>query len=498
METHAVGPSDRRLSTLWAIALAGPAALQLLLSTLLPTAWTLVAPTTLFVIVVIAASLCAVTAGLVLIRAWKRDEPELAWLGLFFWAVSVLPLVHGITTPGVLFGDNTATMSSVLWSIPVALAVSFPAYGPARVVRPIAGRWQLWTLASIVGVAALGVWLLVDTELLPGPEPRSFWTSSVAAIGFLVSAALAHRHLRLARIARSSGPLVVAAGYGFVGASALIWFGAAPYSVGFWLAHLLDILGVFAATIGALLVYRSSSETQGVIDPVLAVDSRAAFEIGLDPLVRRFVADLDAKDPITRDHVVRTAELAIRVGDELEMSPGELRQLGLAALLHDVGKLEIPDWILNKPSSLTDVEFETMKQHVIWGHRLVSRSPVLSVIAPAVRGHHERVDGGGYPDGLAGSDIPLHARIVSVCDAYDAMVHSRQYREGMGRDRAVEILRLHAGTQWDEDLVEIVVAMAMNDEIPESPRLLESEGRIGCDCLPGSGDGHGDTLATAA
>jgi len=173
--------------------------------------------------------------------------------------------------------------------------------------------------------------------------------------------------------------------------------------------------------------------------------------------VHEFIAKLDRKDSITRDHVVRAAEHAIRVGGHLRLPVVEIHRLGLAALLHDLGKLSIPDSILNKPGRLDAEEFEIVKGHTIAGQKLVERSRVLAEIGPIVRGHHERIDGAGYPDGLAGDEIPYLARIVSMCDAHDAISNTRQYCEGLGHERAIGVLQEHAGSQWDPAVVAAAV-----------------------------------------
>jgi HD-GYP domain-containing protein (c-di-GMP phosphodiesterase class II) len=237
-----------------------------------------------------------------------------------------------------------------------------------------------------------------------------------------------------------------------------VWVGRAPWTAGFWLAHLFDVVGVFLLTIGAAVAFRQKPNLRDIVRPLTVHNPLSAFELGLEPLVHQFVAALDAKDSITRDHVVRSAELAIRVGSALGMPASDLHTLGLGALLHDIGKLTVPSEIINKPGKLDEHEFAVMRTHAETGERLVIGSRVLLPIGPIVRGHHERVDGRGYPDGLRGDEIPLSVRIVSVCDAFDAMANTRQYREGMGIDRAVAILREHAGTQWDSAVVEALVA----------------------------------------
>ena len=177
------------------------------------------------------------------------------------------------------------------------------------------------------------------------------------------------------------------------------------------------------------------------------------------PVVRRFVAALAEKDAITRDHVVRVGELAMRAGERSRLGARRLRNLGLAAILHDVGKLTVSDQILKKPGRLTGEEFERMKRHTIDGERLLRATPGLEQAARFVRSHHERVDGRGYPDGLAGDEIPFEARIIAASDGYDAMASTRHYREGLGHGTAASILEEHAGSQWDPQAVAHVLAI---------------------------------------
>ncbi len=162
--------------------------------------------------------------------------------------------------------------------------------------------------------------------------------------------------------------------------------------------------------------------------PVINRDPLVALELGLSPEVHAFVASLQAKDAITRDHVVRVGELATRVAVRAGLPPGRVRAVGLAALVHDIGKLVIPSDILGRTSGLTDDEFALMKTQAEQGAALLAASPVLAPAAPLVRGHHERPDGTGYPDGLRGEQISIGVGIVSVCDAWDAMTNDRQHR----------------------------------------------------------------------
>lgn len=424
-----------------------------------------VSPLALFWLVVVAASACAVAAVVVIAIGWRDDTAELGLLGSFTMAVSVLPLVHGITTPGVLYGLNDATMSSVFWALPLASLAVVPLMAPrSRWSRAVTRRWRTLVVGHLILLGVLSAGLLVRPTLLPVWSMSSRSAISVAVASMAVCVALSYRQLRLAAIADSSKPFVVSIGFALVGVSSLVWLGRAPFTAGFWLAHVFDISGVLLLAVGAVIALRQRVELRDVLRPLTVHTPLAAFELGLDPLVHRFVASLEHKDPVTRDHVVRSAELAMAVGERLGVGPADLHVLGLGALLHDLGKLTLPDDILNKPHRLTPAEFEIVKGHAAAGEAFVRSSVVLSPIGPIVRGHHERLDGRGYPDGLVGDEIPLAARIVSACDAFDAMAQTRQYRQGMGPDKAISILREHAGTQWDGRVVEALVHVVERDD----------------------------------
>jgi diguanylate cyclase (GGDEF)-like protein len=162
---------------------------------------------------------------------------------------------------------------------------------------------------------------------------------------------------------------------------------------------------------------------------------------------------LHEREPELGNHLKRVAKLAIGVATRLELGVEELDEIVRAAELHDVGKMAIPDEILRKPGPLTEEEWSFVRQHTIIGERILSAAPALLPVAKLVRASHERFDGSGYPDGLAGETIPLGARIIAVCDAFLSMTSSRPYRPAIPPEDALAELQACAGTQFDPRVV---------------------------------------------
>jgi putative nucleotidyltransferase with HDIG domain len=167
---------------------------------------------------------------------------------------------------------------------------------------------------------------------------------------------------------------------------------------------------------------------------------------------------VELQDAYTADHANEVAELAVRVGERMGIAGPELDRLRYGALLHDVGKIGVPGELLRKAGPLSAEERQRMDAHTAIGARMLERIPFLAPVAPLVRSAHERVDGGGYPDGLRGDEIPRGAMIIATCDAYHAMTSDRSYRSAMPKDAAIRELHAGAGTQFDPAVVSALVA----------------------------------------
>ena len=170
---------------------------------------------------------------------------------------------------------------------------------------------------------------------------------------------------------------------------------------------------------------------------------------------------IDAKDPYTKGHSTSVSRYSEALARAINLPETEVERISLGALLHDVGKIGIPEQILKKPDRLSDEEWSVMKQHpVIGAEKVLMPNDALKDLIPIVKYHHEHVDGSGYPEKLKGDEIPLAARIVAIADSFHALISNRPYRKGLGLHVACRVLQEGAGTQWDANLVRKFIQIA--------------------------------------
>lgn len=256
----------------------------------------------------------------------------------------------------------------------------------------------------------------------------------------------------------------------------LLWVGAVGIVYGTlalpFHVHLLVVFGwlVFSGVTFVMLSRSNLSDTEAVSRDSVHKISRAQEE-----MIAQMATYSEARDSLTGEHIQRVRAIAASIGAELGMSDEEAQAIGRAAVAHDLGKIGVPDSVLGKPGPLEPEEFDVIKTHTLIGEAILGGSLLFDLERQCARHHHEWWDGSGYPDGLAGEEIPLVARIASVADVYDALLSRRPYKEPWPPERAVELLKAESGTHFDPSVVEAFLRLNESGQLPRHARRAGEE-----------------------
>src|SRR3990170_4600144 len=393
----------------------------------------------------------AIAAGVALSAGGKRrGDARAVLVGTAFTVMAGLLVVHGFASPGVVVERNGVVALTGAATLPVGgaiLALSvLPAIRERRSVMPL-----LWLQAALMaGVLALGGSALLFPSLVPSvPEPASGPALATLVAGLVFFAWLGLRALRTALLTQRRADLLVVVGIVWLATALVPALTMSYWDLGWWLGHGFEVAGILIVGAPVALDLFRASPSRPLAGDLRGAELVAAEEAYLGSHVRAFTRLLADKDAYTEDHTRRVALLAVRVGEELGLPPARLRELAIGGLLHDVGKLSVPDAILKKPGSLDDDEFAVVRKHPLWGDTLLGELSFPRGVRRLVRDHHERLDGSGYPHGARGEQLCVPTRILAVCDVYDALLSRRVYRDAWSHEQAFELLRGQAGSAFD-------------------------------------------------
>ena len=419
---------------------------------------------------VVLSSLLATVAGIALsYGGWRRGDARAVLIGTAFTVMASLLLVHGFASPGFIVEMNGVVSLTGAATLPVGgviLALSaLPTARSVRAVRPL-----LWLQGGLmVGVFALGLFALWLPGLVPSvPEPASLPAIAVLVVGLAFYGLLALRALHTVLLTRRLADLGV-----FVG---LVWLAGALVpaltqdylDLAWWLGHGLEVAGVLLVGAPVAADLFRSAPSRPLAGDLRGAELVSAEETFLGSQVGGLVRLLAEKDEYTEGHTRRVARLAVEVGDELGIPPARLRELAIGGLLHDIGKLSVPDEVLKKPGPLDEVEFELVKRHPTRGDALLGELGFSRGIRRLVRDHHERLDGGGYPHGADASELSLETRVLTACDVYDALRSNRVYRAAWTHEQAIALLREETGTAFDQRCVDALERVLARERL-EAP-----------------------------
>lgn len=429
----------------------------------------------------VSALAAAVLALLLMWVGARRGDARTVLVGGGFTVMAALLAVHGLVTPGVLVGNNGVIALTGGATLPVGAAVlalsGVPRLNARRSIPFLLGLVAT-SVVVIVSVSLVGV--LVPRLVPSVPAARSPEAWALLAIGLVLLGALAIRAARTFLLTRRAADLIVVVGLLLL-ASALWGALALTFTdLGWWLGHVCEFVGI--TLVGSSVAYDlyRAGQSRPLAGDLSASEMVAAEEAFLGARVRALMVRLAEKDSSTEEHTRRVAALAVAIGERFGFTGARLRALAIGGLLHDMGKLSIPNPILQKPGALDDAEFVIIKRHPAHGHELLAELGGFNdTVARLVLDHHERLDGSGYPRGLEADDLALETRILAVCDVYDALVSARVYRAAWTPARALELLRSESGTAFDPDCVEALVQI-VSPELPAAePPLQESRAAAG-------------------
>lgn len=376
-----------------------------------------------------------------------------------------LMLGHGLTTPTMLGQPMNLWVarfpSLALAGFALALtATLLPASHP---VARFAETRPRAVLGATAGTLALFVVAVVRSpHTLHGGAPIPHEDAFADALNWFAIALLvatAALYCNRWRLARDPVQLTIAFAAGMsVSACFSFQFGR-MWRLSWWDYHAYLLLG-FGAAVGAIVrEYRATRTVADTLRPIVTRDPFEQIAARYTESLRPLVAAVEAKDSYTHGHSVRAAEFATRLGVRMKLDPATLRAVAEGAYLHDIGKIAIPDSVLNKPGPLTKEERRLIEQHPIAGCEIAKQAASLAHALPVIRSHHERWDGRGYPHGIAGRDIPLVARIAAVADVWDALTSERAYRAAWSEQEALAHLLAGRGAHFDPHIVDALESM---------------------------------------
>ncbi|HWQ28608.1 MAG TPA: HD-GYP domain-containing protein [Dehalococcoidia bacterium] len=418
------------------------------------------APTFHFYVVSGTALLAAAACGAVAALSRTIRSTRLLFLNLAFLSIAAIFAVHGLATPGFIHDEPYPAVAVSAW-LSVFAGAAWIALSAVQPPSPVTRALERHGHLLLLGVSA-GLALYVFAALFVHESEWLSWVPvgsrdfqlavTASTLALLVFATWRYAQAYLFTRLPSQGAMALALALLVDVQVCLTW--GRLWHASWWLYH-----GVYASAFAVLyagwfIEARRAGNVAAIAEALAMRDSLVQLDRGRPAAIVELADAIEAKDVATLGHVSRVGAYALAIGRELRLSPWELRDLVLAAQMHDVGKIGTPDAILRKAGPLTEDEFAIIKQHAARGDDIASRVAALRPLRRAIRHHHERWDGRGYPDGLAGDDIPLFARIIAVADTYDALTSPRPYRAALDREAALAELRRVRGEQLDPRCVD--------------------------------------------
>ncbi|MEX0801524.1 MAG: HD domain-containing phosphohydrolase [Dehalococcoidia bacterium] len=430
-------------------------------------------PAAHFYAVTLASLLSAAVCAALVLSARSLRETRILFLALCFFSLALIFSVHGITTPGHIYHAPSAALQRSPWlsTLTASIFAALSVVSIPRFMERSRFRIADLTFLAIAGLlfAYLGISLAFPNWLEGFPTTEAWFRDLLTSITIVLLAFAAWRYFQAYQFARLPGQLAMALGLVFLIQAQISLNQGEVWYLSWWFYHAFFLVAFVTVLGGWTLEMIRARSVKAIAEGLVMRDSLVQLNRGRPDAVVALADEIESRDPETFRHVDRVASYAYAIGQRMALGPARLRELVLAAQLHDIGKIGLPAYILAKPGKLTEEEWWIIKQHPAKGWEIVSRAHRLRSLADIIRHHHERYDGSGYPDALKSEEIPLEARIISTADAFDAITSERPYRAAMTLADAKAELERVSGSQLDPDCV--TAFLAVIDEGRLTPAL---------------------------
>ncbi|HBY97494.1 MAG TPA: phosphohydrolase [Chloroflexi bacterium] len=432
----------------------------------------IVVPVHHFVIVSAVALLAAGIAVAVGISGSRLRNIQVIFLSLAFTSQALVFALHGLSTPGFLLPltrvPAVAAQLSVLLTAFWLLMSVVPSDHPVVVSLSHVQQLLVPVWASVLlllGIAAMARPDLVGLIPVDAPPLRTF----VALLTVAILLAAGVRYWQSHRYSQFPLQLAIVYSAGWLAVVQIILLTGQVWHVSWWLYHFLLLAAMILLVAGLLSQYGTGASLGTAVRGLFTSDPKERLEAGISPSVRALVVATEAHDSYTAGHSFRVALAAVSLGEAMGVSPEQLRALAQGGIVHDVGKIEVPDAVLNKPASLAPEERILVEKHPLTGYEMCKHLGFMKDELDVIRSHHEKWDGTGYPDGLKSEAIPLLARILAIADVYDALTSDRSYRRRWSHEEARRYIQRQAGSHFDPRCVEFWAHLTEEGPLVQEP-----------------------------
>jgi putative nucleotidyltransferase with HDIG domain len=424
----------------------------------------------------ILAFIIAIAIGIVgrRVRNIKVD-----FLSLSFISLAQMFSLHGLSTPHFLIQQShlpgiAAQLSMLLATIWLWFS-SFPT--DSKLIELFSRRNSILFPAWIIALFIFELVAMLNPHILHfmpmDVKPLNWFLTAVTLILNLITM---YKYYQSYRFSRFPLQLTIVYSSGWIIVSQFIMVLGEPWRLSWWIYHFLLLASMIVMIFGLIKQYSVKGTFVGSVRTLFVNDPFERITSSISRSVKALVIAIEEKDTYTVGHTFRVTMYALKLAEEMNLNPEQLRAIAQGTLVHDVGKIHIPDAILNKPGKLTNEERELIEKHSIYGYKMCRNLGFMKEELNIIRSHHEKWDGSGYPDKLKEEEIPFLARIVAVADVYDALTSERAYRKAWTHQSAIELLIDQKGKHFDPICVDAWVNLCeKNPEVYQYPAKIITE-----------------------